>query len=232
MRRLKKAALLTSSGVNPAVAARSIQRPCASVKEQPATVLEPQQWQPEYLRLSGSCWSDPATATPLADFERVKREHPDQQSDWGCRAVALMNRKTRGRLLANANPTDLYGRRSTCHSGRYNLSVNMMLLGDDLPQIMIADKLGDGVVEIFANRDGFPSVRSAVEAALPNWSQGDWEPIEKLFDRYSSCQLLVCRWKLPSHEELASNPFLDPAYAAKLEAMMALPNVNKAGPAS
>jgi hypothetical protein len=85
-------------------------------------------------------WATVATATPLADLRAVQLLGPAQGTAFNSRAMAIMNRTTANNLLANTNSADIGGKRT---AGLANIlsfnDVNMLLTGEDLPNIVIKD---------------------------------------------------------------------------------------------
>lgn len=91
--------------------------------------------------LSGSDWSTPSTATPLGDFRAAQAKAVGYSVNFGSAAMAIMNRVTLNRLLSNTNAADLGGRR-TLGGGTVNsmAATNIILQGEDLPQIVVYDE--------------------------------------------------------------------------------------------
>lgn len=86
-------------------------------------------------------WSTLATATPLQDFRTVKLKHRGHSVVFDKTARAYMNGTTYNYLVANNNSADLFGRRNAGLATIQNLTdVNGILLGDDLPTIVIYDQ--------------------------------------------------------------------------------------------
>jgi hypothetical protein len=85
-------------------------------------------------------WSNLSTSAPLADFSAVQLLSRGFSVDFGAAAVAYMNRFTFNNLRQNTNAQDLYGRR-TAGLGTFNnlQGINALLIGDDLPQIVVYD---------------------------------------------------------------------------------------------
>lgn len=90
---------------------------------------------------SATDWSTPSTAKPLADFRAVQQLGSEYGTTFGASSLAIMNRVTANRMLANTNSADLGGRR-TVGGGTINsfAETNRILLGEDLPQIVVYDK--------------------------------------------------------------------------------------------
>lgn len=91
--------------------------------------------------LSGSDWSTATTSTPLADFRSVQQMGAQYGTEFNGASLAIMNRVTANRMLANTNSADLGGRR-TLNGTTINsvAEVNRIVTGEDLPQIVIYDK--------------------------------------------------------------------------------------------
>lgn len=89
---------------------------------------------------TGSDWSTASSATPLADFRVVQQLGSEHGVNFGANSVAVMNRVTANRMLANTNAADLGGRR-TLGGGTVNSlnGVNPIIQGEDLPQIVVLD---------------------------------------------------------------------------------------------
>lgn len=86
-------------------------------------------------------WATAATATPLANLRAVQLLSHGYSVNFGSTAKLFMNRATWNSFIGNLNAADLYGRRTQGLGTIENLSaVNSLLMGDDLPQIVIYDK--------------------------------------------------------------------------------------------
>jgi hypothetical protein len=92
-------------------------------------------------------WDTVATATPLADFRAIQLLSAGHGSKFNASATAYMNRVTFNKMLLNANTADLYGkltRTITTGGDASNIAdlaiINKILLGADLPQIVIYDE--------------------------------------------------------------------------------------------
>lgn len=87
-------------------------------------------------------WATVATATPLANFRAVKLLARGHSVDFGRQAKAYMNQATANNLLMNTNAADLYGRRTQGLATINSLDdLNRLLVGDDLPEIVVYDKV-------------------------------------------------------------------------------------------
>jgi len=87
-------------------------------------------------------WATTATATPSANFRLAKLLGRGYSVDFGAKAYAFMNSQTFNYLALNTNPADLYGRRLQWGATANNLaSISALLQGDDLPQIVVYDKV-------------------------------------------------------------------------------------------
>lgn len=86
-------------------------------------------------------WSTVATATPLADIRAVQLKRRGFSVSFGADATLYMNQTTFNNMIANTNAADLFGRR-TAGLGTFNnlTSVNALLMGDNLPKIVIYDE--------------------------------------------------------------------------------------------
>lgn len=90
---------------------------------------------------AGSDWSDKPNATPLADFRAVKLLQRGKGVSFGSGAKAFMNQTTANLLLGNTNDDDFHGRRQNGLSTINNLKeVNTLLMGDDLPEVVVYDE--------------------------------------------------------------------------------------------
>lgn len=86
-------------------------------------------------------WSNTSSSTPLADFSSVQLLSRGHSVDFGAVATAFMNRATFNNLRSNNNASDLYGRRTQGLGTFNNLQgINQLLMGDDLPQIVVYDQ--------------------------------------------------------------------------------------------
>lgn len=87
-----------------------------------------------------STWSTANTATPLADFRAAQQLGAQYGTNFGANAIALMNRVTLNRMLANTNDNDLAGRR-TNGGGTITSApgANTVMTAEDLPQIIVYD---------------------------------------------------------------------------------------------
>lgn len=89
---------------------------------------------------AGVAWGTAATAVPLANFRAVQLLSAGYSVNFGSQAKAYMNRVTFNKLVANTNTADIAGRRTSGLQNVLNLSeINSVLLGEDLPQIVIQD---------------------------------------------------------------------------------------------
>lgn len=87
---------------------------------------------------AGVAWSTPATSTPLADFRAMKLKARGYSLSFGAQAVAYMNQTTFNNMIANTNAGDLAGKRTSGLANVMSLAeANMVLAGEDLPQIQI-----------------------------------------------------------------------------------------------
>jgi hypothetical protein len=85
-------------------------------------------------------WATAATSTPLADFTAVQLLSRGHGAQLGAQARAYMNRKTFNYLRQNTNTSDIYGRSPTGIGPVNNVTqINDLLMGDDLPTIVIYD---------------------------------------------------------------------------------------------
>ncbi len=86
-------------------------------------------------------WTTPATSTPLADFRAIKLLARGTSSSFGAQAKAKMNQVTANYLLSNTNANDLAGKRTSGLSTVLSIAdANVILAGEDLPQIEIYDE--------------------------------------------------------------------------------------------
>lgn len=115
--------------------------------------------------LAGSDWSNPATATPLADFRAMQLKSRGKSVSFGADAKAYMNRVTLNRMLSNTNTNDLAGKRTSGLATVMSLAdINTILAGEGLPQIVVHDDgylndagtfvpwIADGVVTVVGRR--------------------------------------------------------------------------------
>jgi hypothetical protein len=89
---------------------------------------------------AGVSWGTSATATPLANFRAIQLLSAGYSVNFGSQATAYMNRVTFNKLVANTNTSDIAGRRTSGLQSVLNQSeINSVLLGEDLPQVVIMD---------------------------------------------------------------------------------------------
>lgn len=85
-------------------------------------------------------WGTSATATPLKDFRAAQLLSRGHSVSFGGQAKAYMNRVTFNKLVSVTNTNDIAGRRTSGLNTVLNLSeINSVLLGEDLPQVVIHD---------------------------------------------------------------------------------------------
>lgn len=87
-------------------------------------------------------WATSATATPLANFRSVKLLQRGKGVRFDANAVAFMNQVTFNSMITNTNANDIAGRRTSGLNTLLALNMNELnsvLLGEDLPQIVIMD---------------------------------------------------------------------------------------------
>lgn len=86
-------------------------------------------------------WATAATATPLANLRDVQLLSRGRSVDFGAGAMAIMNRTTFNSLAANTNANDLAGRFTVLQNTvRSPNSINMILTGEGLPNIVVYDE--------------------------------------------------------------------------------------------
>lgn len=86
-------------------------------------------------------WGTSATATPLKDFRAVQLLARGRSVSFGGQAKAYMNRVTFNKLVSNTNTADIAGRRTSGLQTVLNLNeINAVLMGEDLPQVVIHDE--------------------------------------------------------------------------------------------
>lgn len=89
---------------------------------------------------SGSDWSTPGTATPLADFRAVQLLSRGHSVNFGPAARAIMNRVTWNRLITNTNASDLGGKKGSIGQNIQSIGDINRVLGDEgLPTLEIFD---------------------------------------------------------------------------------------------
>ena len=90
---------------------------------------------------AGIGWSNPATATPLADGRALQLKARGKSVSFGPEALWVMNRVTVNRLLSNTNSNDLAGKRTDGLANIMSIpEVNVLLAKEGLPQIAIYDE--------------------------------------------------------------------------------------------
>lgn len=114
-------------------------------------------------------WTTAATATPLANFRSIRTLARGRSTNFNGSARAFMNQGTFNAMMTNTNSADIAGRRTSGLNALMALNqeeVNRVLLGEDLPQIVIYDDgyyddanqwhlfLPDGVVVVAGTRPG------------------------------------------------------------------------------
>jgi hypothetical protein len=89
---------------------------------------------------AGTGWSTAATSTPLADFRAVKLKQRGHAVMFNAQSTAYMNQVTFNSMTTNTNASDLFGKRTAGLATIIGLSdINKVLLGEDMPQIVIYD---------------------------------------------------------------------------------------------
>jgi hypothetical protein len=89
---------------------------------------------------AGVTWATSATATPLANFRSVQLLSRGKGVNFGAGSRAYMNRVTFNSMIANTNTTDIAGRRTSGLNTVLNKDeVNNVLMGEDLPQVVVYD---------------------------------------------------------------------------------------------
>lgn len=87
---------------------------------------------------ASTAWATSATATPLTDFRNIRSLEAGRGCSFGSTARAYMNLATANSLFSNTNAADIAGRRTSGLVTVLNKDeVNRLLLGEDLPQIVI-----------------------------------------------------------------------------------------------
>lgn len=87
---------------------------------------------------AGTPWGTPGSSTPLADFRNVRLFEEGRSVSLGGNATGYMNLRTFNKLVTNTNANDLAGRRVTGLLSPLNKEeINKILLGEDLPQIVV-----------------------------------------------------------------------------------------------
>lgn len=89
---------------------------------------------------SGSAWGTAASGTPLLDLRTVQGLGSQYGVNFGSNSIAVMNRVTANKMLANTNAADLGGRRTTGGGTVSSVGeVNRFTLAEDLPEIVVYD---------------------------------------------------------------------------------------------
>ncbi len=111
-----------------------------SVASPNGAVIHPDTFNIQTFTAATGCGTS-ATSTPLADFSSVQLLSRGHSVDFGAPATAFMNRSTFNNLRTNTNASDLYGRRTQGLGTFNNLQgINQLLVGDDLPQVVVYDQ--------------------------------------------------------------------------------------------
>lgn len=140
-------------------------------------------------------WATPATSTPLQDLRTVKLKSRGYSVSFGAGSRMYMNQVTANQFLNNANPLDLYGRRTSGLATVNNPNdLSSLLVGDDLPTPTVYDEGyfdDNGVYQLYipnnkfvligARRDGQPvgEYRMVRNANNPGLAPG---PYTKVID--------------------------------------------------
>jgi hypothetical protein len=108
-----------------------------SVTDVGGSVLKTDSYTPVTSSVS-TPWSTHSTSTPIQDIRTVQLLSLGLSVDFGAEATLWMNRVTANHMLANTNTNDLGGRRLTgLHPANSLPDINMILAGEDLPQIKV-----------------------------------------------------------------------------------------------
>lgn len=90
---------------------------------------------------AGVAWGTSATATPLANLRAIQLLSAGYSVNFGSQAKAYMNRVTFNKLVSNTNTNDIAGRRTSGLQSVLNQSeINGVLMGEDLPQVVVYDE--------------------------------------------------------------------------------------------
>ena len=92
-------------------------------------------------------WTNFAASTPLANFRAMKLLGRGRSTSFGAQARAYMNQVTFNNMLSSTNVSDIAGRRTIGLNALVALNrdeVNRVLLGEDLPQVVVYD---DGFID-------------------------------------------------------------------------------------
>lgn len=143
---------------------------------------------------NASDWNTTTTSTPLADFRAVQALGPEYGTNFGAQSMAVMNRRTANLLFASTTATDIFGRRTSGGGTVMNKDeVNRVLLGEDLPQIVIMDDgykndsgtftrfIGNDIVVVIGIRqtgDKIGEYRMTRNANNPGFAPGHYEYIK------------------------------------------------------
>lgn len=138
-------------------------------------------------------WATRATATPLQNFRDVRLFEEGQSCAFNSQAKAFMNLRTFNDMVANLNTNDLAGRRTSGLNSVLTLSeINSVLLGEDLPQIVVHNDgyysdagvwtpfIPNNKVIVVASRPGSPIVEYQMvrNAQNPNMEPGAYTIVE------------------------------------------------------
>ena len=116
---------------------------------------------------AGTPWATFATATPLANFRTVGLNSRGRSSAYNASATAYMNRVTFNNMISNTNTNDLAGRRTSGLNTVLNLEeVNKVLLGGDLPAVVVYDQ--GYLDETSTFQPWIPNAKVVVVGARPN----------------------------------------------------------------
>jgi len=116
---------------------------------------------------AGTPWATFATATPLANFRSVQLLSRGYSVNFGSQALAFMNRVTFNNMISNTNNNDLAGRRVSGLLSVLNLEeVNKVLMGEDLPTVVIYDRTYQDETDTF--QLFIPNAKVVVVGVRPN----------------------------------------------------------------
>lgn len=137
-------------------------------------------------------WSNPATATPLADIRNLMLQGIDliTDADFGSNGKLYLNQKKVQQMIANTNAADLGGRFTNISSSKGLAKINEIMVEEGLPQIVphngsYVDEAGvrqrmipdDAGVLFGARREKMGSYTMTRNATNPNSAPGPYDEV-------------------------------------------------------
>lgn len=103
-------------------------------------ILHQDVWSPQTYA-AAFAWSDPVHSTPLQDMRNCRLLQRGQSASFGSNAKLYINQQQADYAMANTNPADLYGKRTSGLATIMTMDqINVVLAGEGLPQIVVYDE--------------------------------------------------------------------------------------------